>query len=261
MALRQGDASPIHWAIDQIPGIPSGCQWCTFLRNHDELTLEMVTPEEREWMWREYAPEKRLRLNLGIRRRLAPLLDNNIQKIELANAIIFSLPGTPIIYYGDEIGMGDNIELPDRNGVRTPMQWNGSTSAGFSNSLRSYSPVISNPAFAPEKVNVELQRNDPGSLWNFLHKMIGVRKKHLAFGLGSLEWVETHSKAGLAYWREWRGDRLLCVNNLSEHPLEIHLPVKSPAQELTDQLTGRVYSIREGWLSTTLRGYEFLWLG
>ena len=134
MALKKANASPIRWALDHTPSIPPGAQWCTFLRNHDELTLEMVTEEERQWMWQEYAPEPRMRLNLGIRRRLAPLLDNDRGLIELANSLLFTLPGAPIIYYGDEIGMGDNIWLPDRNGVRTPMQWDASTSAGFSKS-------------------------------------------------------------------------------------------------------------------------------
>ena len=260
MALRQGDYSPIRWAFDQIPSIPPGCQWCTFLRNHDELTLEMVTPEEREWMWREYAPDKHMRLNLGIRRRLAPLLDNNIQKIELANAIVFSLPGTPIIYYGDEIGMGDNLALPDRNGVRTPMQWNASRAAGFSLAQQAYTPVIADTPYSPAEVNVETEMQDPTSLWSTLQKMIRIRKERPVFEASELTWVGAHSKALLAYWRYGDKDRLLCINNLSDLSVEMHLPVETAVQELTDQLSGRVFPIRDGWLNTTLHGYEYLWL-
>ncbi len=156
MAMRKSDASPIHWIMEQTPDIPENTQWCTFLRNHDELTLEMVTEEERQWMWSEYAPTARMRLNLGIRRRLAPLLDNDHKKILLANAILYSLPGTPIVYYGDEIGMGDNIWLPDRNGVRTPMQWNDQENAGFSHAHKDslFAPVIDEAAYTYKKINV-----------------------------------------------------------------------------------------------------------
>ncbi len=151
MSIKSADRSPMVWIMQQTPPIPDNCQWCTFLRNHDELTLEMVTPEERQWMWEQYAPEDRMRLNLGIRRRLAPLLDNDRRKIEMANSLVFTMPGTPIIYYGDEIGMGDNIWLPDRNGVRTPMQWNDGPNAGFSTASqeRLYSPVIEGPVYGP----------------------------------------------------------------------------------------------------------------
>ncbi len=260
MALKQADSAPIRWAMDQIPTIPVACQWCTFLRNHDELTLEMVTAEERQWMWREYAPDPKMRLNLGIRRRLAPLLDNDIHKIELANAIIFSLPGTPIIYYGDEIGMGDNIQLADRNGVRTPMQWEPSQAAGFSSAKKLYSPIISRPPYSPKEVNLQSQRADPASLWNMLQKMIRLRKEQSAFGLGDITWLETHSKAGLAFWRQKGADRILCIHNLGDHSLEIHLPVENGARIMTDQLSGRNFPIRDGWLDTSLGGYEFLWL-
>jgi len=260
MALRHGDSSPIRWALDQIPAIPAGCQWCTFLRNHDELTLEMVTPEEREWMWREYAPDKDMRLNLGIRRRLAPLLDNDLRKIELAKSIVFSLPGTPIIYYGDEIGMGDNIRLPDRNGVRTPMQWKAGATAGFSPAKRLYSPIVSQSPYSPKEVNLEAQRTNPASLWNALHKLIALRKEHPAFGLGDMTWVETHSKSVLAFWRHRDSDHLLCVANLSDLSIEIHLPLEMVSQALTDQFSGRVFPLRDGWLNTSLQGYEYLWL-
>ena len=154
----------MEWILERTPPIPEDCQWCIFLRNHDELTLEMVTEEERQWMWQDYAPEPRMRLNLGIRRRLAPLLDNDRRKIELANSLLFTLPGSPIIYYGDEIGMGDNIWLPDRNGVRTPMQWEKSTNAGFSAAQPGglYAPVITSEPYAPAQVNVADQVADPG---------------------------------------------------------------------------------------------------
>jgi maltose alpha-D-glucosyltransferase / alpha-amylase len=156
MSLRKEDASSLKWILDKTPEIPEACQWCIFLRNHDELTLEMVTDEERQWMWQKYAPQPRMRLNLGIRRRLTPLLDNFRPKLELAYSLLFTLPGSPIIYYGDEIGMGDNIWLDDRNGVRTPMQWNNSKNAGFSNarSENLYSPVIADSPYSPESVNV-----------------------------------------------------------------------------------------------------------
>ncbi len=159
MALHKQDVSPLLWILERTPEIPENCQWCTFLRNHDELTLEMVTDGERQWMWQAYAPEPRMRLNLGIRRRLAPLLDNDRRKIELINSLLFTLPGSPIIYYGDEIGMGDNIWLPDRSGVRTPMQWTDGTNAGFSSAAPSslYAPIINDPIYSPEMVNIRSQ--------------------------------------------------------------------------------------------------------
>ena len=155
MGLRRADSEPIEWALTHTPSIPENCQWCTFLRNHDELTLEMVTEEERQWMWEQYAPDGRMRLNLGIRRRLAPLLDNDPRKIGLAFSLLFTLPGSPIIYYGDEIGMGDDLQLPDRNGVRTPLQWDAGLNAGFSSARSIYSPVISVAPYDPERVNVQ----------------------------------------------------------------------------------------------------------
>src|SRR5690606_21387780 len=169
MALRREDRTPIIDIVQQRPPIPENCQWCTFLRNHDELTLEMVTSEERDYMWREYARDPRMKLNLGIRRRLAPLLDNSRRRIELMNALLFSLPGSPIIYYGDEIGMGDNIYLGDRNGVRTPMQWSFDRNAGFSRAetARLYAPVITDPPYGYATINVEAQEKVPSSLLNW----------------------------------------------------------------------------------------------
>ena len=187
MAIKKGRADDLVDILRRTPPIPANCQWCTFLRNHDELTLEMVSPEERQWMWEQYAPEPRMRLNLGIRRRLAPLLDNDRRKLELIHSLLFTLPGSPIIYYGDEIGMGDNIWLPDRNGVRTPMQWNSNSNAGFSDGSPEnlFSPIIKDDVFGPLVVNVEKQRHDPTSLWNTIRKMLAVRKQHPCFRLGS----------------------------------------------------------------------------
>lgn len=227
MALRQGDVSPLVWILGQTPAIPEDCQWCTFLRNHDELTLEMVTEEERQWMWREYAPDPRMRLNLGIRRRLAPLLDGDRRKIEVANSLLFTIVGSPIIYYGDEIGMGDNIQLFDRNGVRTPMQWDSSPNAGFSTAPAEmlYAPVIADETYGYRRVNVADQRADPDSLWHTIRRMIAARQKGLVFGRGSFTWAELSSLetqvSVAAYWRTYQDERRLVVNNLSDHPCSV----------------------------------------
>jgi maltose alpha-D-glucosyltransferase/alpha-amylase len=238
MALRQEDFSPIRWIVERTPAIPEECQWCTFLRNHDELTLEMVTEGERQWMWWEYAPQPRMRLNLGIRRRLAPLLDNDRKRIELANSLLFTLPGSPIIYYGDEIGMGDNIDLFDRNGVRTPMQWDDSPNAGFSTAPadRLYEPVIQSEPYNPQQVNVAAQRRDPDSLWNSVHRMIALRKQHPAFSRGSFQWVEAGSQAIAAYERRSGEDRLLIVNNLSFSPQELHIQLPTDCRSAPIEL-------------------------
>lgn len=265
MALRKGDRSPLEWILNRTPPIPEGCQWCAFLRNHDELTLEMVTEEERQWMWQEYAPQPRMRLNLGIRRRLAPLLDNDRRKIELANSLLFTLTGSPIIYYGDEIGMGDNIELFDRNGVRTPMQWDSSPGAGFSQAdpAHYYAPLISSAAYSPARVNVADQQADPASLWNVLHRMIEIRKSQPVLGWGDLAWAGQSNLGVAAYWR-WRGDqRLLAVHNLTN---EIqHLVIQSepflasPAwQDLFTQLILPMTPAER--LELTLSPYQYLWL-
>src|SRR5574341_123159 len=183
MAFAQADGTPIVDILSKTPSIPDNCQWCTFLRNHDELTLEMVTEEERQWMWQRYAPEPRMRLNLGIRRRLASLLDGDRRKVELLHSILFTLPGSPILYYGDEIGMGDNIWLDDRDGVRPPMQWDAGAQAGFSTAApdKLYAPVINDGLYGPTRTNVESQRQDPNSLWNTIRHMIATRKKNHAF--------------------------------------------------------------------------------
>jgi maltose alpha-D-glucosyltransferase/alpha-amylase len=226
LSLRKGDASDMIGIMNRTPSIPNECQWCTFLRNHDELTLEMVSEEDRQWMWDQYAPEDRMRLNLGIRRRLAPLLDNDCRKIELANSLLFTIIGTPILYYGDEIGMGDNIWLEDRNGVRTPMQWNTSENAGFSESSPEslYSPVIESDPYSPKNVNVRNQQKDEYSLYNSIKKMISSHKNYKAFGWGNLDWIEVGTSAVAAYTREFQGEKILVLNNLSNISQRIDLP-------------------------------------
>ncbi len=260
MALKRVDASPIRWALDNTPPIPEDAQWCTFLRNHDELTLEMVTEEERQWMWQQYAPEPRMRLNLGIRRRLAPLLDNDRRLIELANSLLFTLPGAPIIYYGDEIGMGDNISLPDRNGVRTPMQWDDSPSAGFSQSANPYSPVIEHTPYGYQTVNVAAQKADPTSLWNTIHKMIQLRKQHAAFGEGDLTWIDGGMDAILAFYRTTVDERLLVVHNLSPNPQRVSLELKYNQLKWTDLFVDQPYIAVQDHLQLHLSPYQSLWL-
>ena len=225
MALARADRTPIVDILARTPPIPANCQWCTFLRNHDELTLEMVTPEERASMWRTYAPEARMRLNLGIRRRLAPLLDGDRRKVELLSSILFTLPGAPIIYYGDEIGMGDNIWLDDRDGVRTPLQWDAGPNAGFSTRdvppERLYAPVIADERFGYQRVNVAAQRADPDSLWHTLRRMIAVRKQQRAFGQGACEFLPVENRAALAVVRTFAEETILAIHSLS--PAEQHI--------------------------------------
>lgn len=227
MALRQEDVSSLKWILQRTPALPDGCQWCTFLRNHDELTLEMVTEEERQWMWDQYAPQARMRLNLGIRRRLAPLLDGDQRKIELLNSLLFTLPGSPIIYYGDEIGMGDNIWLPDRNGVRTPMQWQAAPNAGFSqaNPQDLFAPLIDQPSYDPASVNVVDQQHRPDSLWRAIQRIIEARKAQPVFGMGDFSWIESAPAAVAAYTRSHMGECVAVFNNLSEHPQTIQMPL------------------------------------
>jgi maltose alpha-D-glucosyltransferase/alpha-amylase len=264
MALRREDISAIVWILNRTPPIPEATQWCTFLRNHDELTLEMVTEDERRWMWQEYAPEARMRLNLGIRRRLAPLLDNDRRKIELANSLLFTLPGSPVLYYGDEIGMGDNIWLPDRDGVRTPMQWENSPNAGFSAAQPDalYSPVIAEEPFSPDQVNVSDQRSDPNSLWNMMRHMIAVRKEHPVFGRGTFGWVDCGSQAIAAYQRVYQDDRLLIINNLSSSKQAVRIPVPGiESLKAVDLLTGEnLPQARSDGFSLSLEPHQYLWL-
>ncbi len=227
MALRLEDRHPITEIMGQTPEIPENCQWALFLRNHDELTLEMVTDEERDYMYLAYSADPAMRLNLGIRRRLAPLVDNSRRRIELLNSLLFSLPGTPVIYYGDEIGMGDNITLGDRNGVRTPMQWSADRNAGFSraNPANLYSPLIMDPVYGYEAVNVEAEQNDPSSLLHWMRNMIALRKLFKVFGRGTVEFLHPSNRKVLAYLRRYRDDLVLCVANISRfaQPVELDL--------------------------------------
>jgi maltose alpha-D-glucosyltransferase/alpha-amylase len=260
MALKKGIAEDMIEILNQTPEVPENCQWCIFLRNHDELTLEMVTPEERDWMWQQYAPDPRMKLNLGIRRRLAPLLENDRRKIELANSLLFTLPGSPIIYYGDEIGMGDNIWLEDRNGVRTPMQWSSGLNAGFSeadpDSL--YAPVIEDEVYALNRVNVETERMNSDSLWNTIRHMIAVRKKQPEFGRGDFEWVDLQNSSIAAYRRMYHGNSILAIHNLQDSPQTISLERKKSAIAWTDLLTNKSFDSQE--LTILLLPYQFLWL-
>ncbi|NOK02321.1 MULTISPECIES: maltose alpha-D-glucosyltransferase [Myxococcus] len=217
MAVRREDRTPIVEIMQQTPDIPDNCQWAIFLRNHDELTLEMVTDEDRDYMYREYATDPRMRINLGIRRRLAPLMDNGRRRIELMHSLLFTLPGTPVLYYGDEIGMGDNIYLGDRNGVRTPMQWTGDRNAGFSRAdyARLYAPVIADPVYGYQSINVEAQERVKSSLLHWVKRMIRIRQRYPVFSLGNLRFLQTDNRKVLAFIREWEGQTVLVVCNLS----------------------------------------------
>ena len=227
MAIAQEDRHPVVEIMQQTPEIPDNAQWAIFLRNHDELTLEMVTSKERDYMYRMYAADPRARINLGIRRRLAPLMENDRERIKLMNSLLLSMPGSPIIYYGDEIGMGDNIFLGDRNGVRTPMQWSPDRNAGFSRAdpQRLFLPPIMDPVYGYEAVNVEAQARDPSSLLNWMRRMLAVRKSSKAFGRGRLSFLSPGNRKILAYLREYGGETILCVANLgrSAQPVELDL--------------------------------------
>jgi maltose alpha-D-glucosyltransferase/alpha-amylase len=218
IALRKETRKPIEEIMENLPQIPKNCQWALFLRNHDELTLEMVTDEERDYMYREYAKDPKMRLNLGIRRRLAPLVDNDRKIIELLNSILFSFPGTPIVYYGDEIGMGDNIYLGDRNGVRTPMQWTPDRNAGFSkvSPHQLYLPPIMDYVYGFQAINVESETSQPSSLLNFMKKIISIRKNYKAFGQGSIEFLKPKNNKILAYIRQFKDEKILCLVNLAQ---------------------------------------------
>jgi maltose alpha-D-glucosyltransferase/alpha-amylase len=227
MALRQEDRRPIVEILERTPEIPASCQWGMFLRNHDELTLEMVTDEERDYLYNEYAKDRRMRLNIGIRRRLAPLMDNGRRRIELLHALLFSLPGSPFLYYGDEIGMGDNIYLGDRDGVRTPMQWTADRNAGFSQAdfARLYFPMIMDPVYGYQAVNVEAQQRYGTSLLNWVREMIHLRKRHPVFGRGALQLIKPENRKVFAFSRTYLDETVLCVFNLSQssQPVELDL--------------------------------------
>jgi maltose alpha-D-glucosyltransferase/alpha-amylase len=264
MALRQEDRLPITDIMAQTPAIPDNCQWGLFLRNHDELTLEMVSDDERDYMYLAYSADPRMRINIGIRRRLAPLLDNNRRRIELLNSILFSFPGTPILYYGDEIGMGDNIYLGDRNGVRTPMQWTADRNAGFSRCTpaRLYSPVIMDPVWGYEAINVEAQQNDPSSLLNWMRNMIALRKLFQVFGRGTLRFLESSNRKVLAYIRQFQEQTVLCVANLSRFAQPVQLDLADLDGMTPVEMLGYVEfpAITRQPYSLTLGPYGFLWL-
>ena len=263
MALQMEDRFPIIDILQQTPPIPEGCQWAVFLRNHDELTLEMVTDEDRDYMYRVYASDPQARINLGIRRRLAPLMGNNRRRIELMNALLFSLPGTPVVYYGDEIGMGDNIYLGDRNGVRTPMQWSPDRNAGFSlaNPQRLYSPIIIDPEYHYEALNVEAQQNNSHSLLWWMKHLMALRKQHRAFGRGSLRFLSPENPRVLAFVRQWQDERILVVANLSRFAQAVELDLAEFQGTVPLEMFGRTPfpRIGAGAYPVTLGPHAFYW--
>ncbi len=262
IALRKEDRTPIVEIMESTPDIPADCQWALFLRNHDELTLEMVTDEERDYMWTEYAADRRARLNLGIRRRLAPLVDNSRRRVELLNTLLLSMPGTPVLYYGDEIGMGDNVFLGDRNGVRTPMQWNGDRNAGFStaDSAALYAPIVVDPVYGYQAVSVEAQERTPGSLLHWMRRIIRVRREFPAFGRGSLRFLHPDNHRVLAYLREYDGTTILCVANLSRFAQYVELDMHEFAGRMPVEMIGRVHFPRIGELPYLLTFGPHGWL-
>jgi len=263
MALHQEDRFPLIDILEQTPPIPENCQWGMFLRNHDELTLEMVTDEERDYMYRAYAEDRTARINLGIRRRLAPLLKNDRRRIELMNALLFSLPGTPVLYYGDEIGMGDNIYLGDRNGVRTPMQWSGDRNAGFSraNPQKLYLPIVIDPEYHYEAVNVEAQQNNPSSLLWWMKRLIALRKRFRAFGRGTLAFLRPANSKVLAFVRAFDGERILVVANLSRFVQFAELDLREFPGVVPEEVFGRTPfpRIGEAPYLLTLAPHGFFW--
>ena len=263
MGVKLEDRKPITEILKQTPQIPEPCQWCLFLRNHDELTLEMVTDMERDYMYDEYAREKAQRLNLGIRRRLAPLLDNDRRKMELMNGMLMSLPGTPIVYYGDEIGMGDNVNLGDRNGVRTPMQWSGGWNGGFSaaDPETLYAPLLLNPVYGFQAINVLSQKRFDHSLLSWMKLLIRVRKSSPVLSRGSIEFLYPANHRVLAYLRKLGNETVLVVNNLSSKAQALELDLKGYRGNILIEMFGRNIFPRIGELPylLTLGPYQFYW--
>jgi maltose alpha-D-glucosyltransferase/alpha-amylase len=263
MAVRRESRYPISEILANTPAIPKNCQWGIFLRNHDELTLEMVTDDERDYMYAEYAKDPRMKSNIGIARRLAPLLENSRDQIELFTGLLLSLPGSPVLYYGDEIGMGDNIYLGDRDGVRTPMQWNADRNAGFSvaDPQALYLPVILDPVYGYQAINVEAQMRSSSSLLNWTRKMLGIRKQHPVFGMGSYDELGASNPSVLAFVREFGDDVVLCVNNLSRFPQPVELDLSRFEGRRLVELSGGVQfpSIGELPYLLSLSGHGFLW--
>ena len=263
MAIAQEDRLPITDIMRQTPEIPANCQWAMFLRNHDELTLEMVTDSERDYLWSTYASDPRARINLGIRRRLAPLMDNDRRKIELMNSILMSMPGTPIIYYGDELGMGDNIYLGDRNSVRTPMQWTPDRNGGFSRAdpAQLFLPPIMDPVYGYASVNVEAQARSLSSLLSWMKRLIGVRKSTKVFGRGTLTFIRPKNRAVLAYVRQLGEEAILCVANISRSAQAVELDMSPWKGRIPREMLGRTKFPRIGELPylVTLPPYGFFW--
>jgi maltose alpha-D-glucosyltransferase/alpha-amylase len=263
MSAKRQVRYPMVEILEKTPDIPETAQWGIFLRNHDELTLEMVTDEERDYMYNEYAKDPRMKLNLGIRRRLAPLLDNSRDQTELFHAMLLSLPGTPIIYYGDEIGMGDNIYLGDRDGVRTPMQWNGDRNAGFSQSdfAQLYLPVLLDPVYGYQSVNVEAEQRNQSSFLQWFRRLLAVRKQHEVFGLGSFEPLHPENAAIFPFVRKWKDDIILCVNNLSSRAQAAELDLSPYEGMYPVEMLGRERFPRVGELPylLTFGPHSFYW--
>jgi len=263
MAIAQEDRFPITDIMRQTPDIPENCQWAIFLRNHDELTLEMVTNKERDYLWSVYAADRRARINLGIRRRLAPLMERDRRRVELMNCLLLTMPGTPVLYYGDEIGMGDNIYLGDRDGVRTPMQWSPDRNGGFSKAdpASLVLPTVMDPLYGFQAVNVEAQSRDSHSLLNWVRRMLAVRKRHTAFGRGTLRFLRPQNRKVLAYLREYEGEVILCVANLSRTAQAVELDLSEFAGWVPMEMTGANAFPPIGLLTylLTLPPYGFHW--
>ncbi|HUZ28171.1 MAG TPA: maltose alpha-D-glucosyltransferase [Solirubrobacteraceae bacterium] len=263
MAMRREEAVPIYEVLANTPRIPETSQWGLFLRNHDELTLEMVTDEERDYMYAEYAKDPRMKLNLGIRRRLATLLDNGRDEIEIMHAILFSLPGSPVLYYGDEIAMGDNVFLGDRDGVRTPMQWTGDRNGGFSRAdfAQLYAPPLMDPVYGYQAVNIEAQLRTPTSLLRWLHRFIALRKEHPVFGLGTYEPIQPSNPRIFAHLRRFEDDLVLCVHNLARSVQAVELDLSESEGRYPVELFGRSRFPRIGELPylLTLGSRGFYW--
>jgi maltose alpha-D-glucosyltransferase/alpha-amylase len=263
MSLRREEATPIYEILQRTPEIPPNCQWGLFLRNHDELTLEMVTDEERDYMYGEYAKDPRMRLNLGIRRRLGPLLDNGRDEMELMHAILFSLPGSPVLYYGDEIGMGDNIFLGDRDGVRTPMQWTGDRNGGFSRAdfAQLYLPPLMDPVYGYQAVNVEAQLRTPTSMLRWIRRFVALRKQHPVFGLGTYEPLATPNPHIFAHVRRYEDDIVLCVHNVARSAQAVELDLSEFVGRVPEEMFGRTSFPGIGNLSylLTLAPRGFFW--
>ncbi|MGI8748559.1 MAG: maltose alpha-D-glucosyltransferase, partial [Deinococcus sp.] len=264
MSLRREDTSSIREIMGRLPAIPSFGQWATFLRNHDELTLEMVSDDERAFMYAAYAPDPRMKINVGIRRRLASLLDNDRRRLELLHAVLLSLPGSPILYYGDEIGMGDDLSLADRNGVRTPMQWHTGPGGGFSTAAPEdfFFPVISDSVYGYARVNVEAEERDPGSLLHFLRRLLELRRQQTAFALGDLHFVETGNPAVLAYTRAHEGVTVLVVANFSANAQAARLGLGKSNHKTPVTLTGGAAfpAITEESYPLTIGKHDWYWL-